>query len=125
MQRRWKLVIAAALILGGAGLVLAGTAPKALDTVTSAAAKPVGASFEVRGVIKAGSVNRSSSESFVVTDGTTNLLVRPETPLPANESGPLDGRVVLISGIVRAGPTGVYLDASSLQIGCPSKYKTA
>jgi cytochrome c-type biogenesis protein CcmE len=127
MRRAVKLVVVAVLLVGAAGLVLAGSAPQATENPTTAVREPLGSYFQIRGIIAPGSVVRGADNgSFLLTDGTTSVLVRAETALPSNASaGPLDSRVVLVAGTLESAGGRLVFDAKSIQVGCPSKYEPA
>jgi cytochrome c-type biogenesis protein CcmE len=125
VKRTAKLLVAAVLALAGAALAFAGTAPKQLSTVSDVVAKPPGTAVELRGTVKAGSLDRNATPAtFVVTDGAADLLVRWSKPLPSGSEGAsLDGRAVVVRGTIVAAPGGRALDATDLQVGCASKYQ--
>ncbi|MGQ0536607.1 MAG: cytochrome c maturation protein CcmE domain-containing protein [Methanobacteriota archaeon] len=62
--------------------------------------------------------------TFVLTDGATRLSVR----LARDASFPVDfadGRITVVTSVLRGDADGPYLEASKLLLGCPSKYEAA
>lgn len=127
VRRRSRVLIAALLAVAGGALAFAGTAPKALATVSDAAAMDSGQHVEVRGTVKVGTVERNATPTtFVVTDGTRDLRVLWDRELPEHEAGgTLEGRIVVVTGTLERAGAALVLRASDIKVGCASKYEAA
>lgn len=126
MQRRTRLLLAALVAVAGGALAFAGTAPKALATVSDAAAMEPGETVELRATVKPGTVEKNATPTtFVVTDGDRDLRVLWDRELPEHEAGgTLEGRLVVVTGVLERGSAGLLLRATDLQVGCASKYES-
>jgi cytochrome c-type biogenesis protein CcmE len=131
VRRGAKLLIVLALVAAGATLAYAGAAPQAYKSVSEAAGDPslVGQEVQVKASVVEGSVARNATpETFRIADGSRELLVRwnPAIPLPDQEAGgTVEGKNVVVAGtLMRDASTGqLYLQASSMSVGCASKYR--
>lgn len=127
MKRRTKVAIAFGVIAAGALLITfnttAQTGPQALGV--SAAKRDAsllsGRELAVRGVVENVTTNGTLVESFVLSEGGEKLLVHYAQPPPDN-FGPSKDVVVYGRLESHMGGFGTRLVATSIQVGCSSKY---
>ena len=127
-----KLLLVLLLILAGGALAYAGAAPEAYRGVADVAADPgafAGREVELKASVVPGSVNRSAAPiTFVLADGAAVLPVEWDAsmPLPDDEAGGgIEGKNVLVRGVVVQGDDGPRLLAREMKVGCASKYRPA
>lgn len=130
MRKGVKLLIVLGLVAAGGALAFAGAAPEGYAGVSDVAAHAEaydGKEVEVKATVLEGSLDREALR-FVVADGEATLPVRWDAavPLPDHEAGgTIEGKNVVVKGVVVADPEGAYLIANAMQVGCASKYRAA
>ena len=76
-----------------------------------------------------GSLQRAATPvTFQIADGARSLEVRwdPAHPLPDHEAGgTIEGKNVVVRGVLAADAGGTYLLAHEMIVGCASKYRPA
>jgi cytochrome c-type biogenesis protein CcmE len=132
VKKAWKLAIVLGLVVGGATLAFAGASPAALKGVTDVARDPAalaGKEIQVKATIAAGSVNRTASPlTFAIEEPGARFPVVWTSPKPIPEEeagGTIEGRTVVVKGIVAQQGGQWVLLASDMQVGCASKYEPA
>jgi cytochrome c-type biogenesis protein CcmE len=127
-----RLLVVLAFLGAGAALAFAGAAPEGYKSVGDVARDPqawAGRDVELKATIVPGSLDRGNGTvTFLAADGAHELLVRwdPALPLPEHEAGgSLDGKSVVVSGVVGLGDEGPFLLARDMKVGCASKYEAA
>lgn len=132
MRKAVKLGLLLALVAAGGALAYAGAMPEGYLGVEQVVAAPhdyAGKGVELKGTVVEGSLNRSGdSIAFLLADGHAQLPVRwdPSQPLPDHEAGgTIEGKNVVVAGVVVQDASGVHLVAKSMQVGCASKYRAA
>lgn len=132
MHRRQKLFIAMGVIAASALLISFNTTaqagPKAMGVAEAKqdhlllAGRPV----SVRGVVENVTTNGTMVDTFILSEGGEKLLVKFGQPPPDNFGPAKD--VVVYGTLVddsASGPSGgfaAHLEATSIQVGCSSKY---
>lgn len=130
MKKAARLGIVLALLAAGGALAFAGAMPEGYRSVGQVVAAPhefEGEELELKATVVEGTLERNATPvRFLVADGTDHLEVRwdPARPLPDHEAGgSIEGRNVVVKGtLVREGDVA-YLLATSMQVGCASKYR--
>lgn len=111
-----RIVLAALVLLGGAGIAVAGASPQSTLTPSQAEDAPLGPA-SVKGMVLA---VEEGNRTFRLTDGNTTLTVRMDRPLPAAIEA---NRSLVARGTLVQGDSGPILEADEIQLGCPSKYQ--
>lgn len=132
MRRVWKVGLLLALVAAGGALAFAGASPEGYLGVAAVATDPAafaGKDVQLKGTVAEGSLARNATPlTFVLTDGGASLPVRwdPARPLPDDEAGgTVEGKNVVVKGVVQTDASGPFLLAREMQVGCASKYRAA
>lgn len=130
MRRVAKLAVVVALVAAGGALALVGALPEGLRSVSDLAADPArfeGREVELKATVLEGSLDRNATPMrFLVGDGSAVLEVRwdPALPLPDHEAGgTIEGKNVVVHGVLRREGDAIFLLANDMQVGCASKYE--
>lgn len=130
VKKATKLLALVLLVACGGALAFAGAQPEGFRSVGEVASDPLawdGREVQLKATVAEGSLDRASEPvTFLVEDGVWRLPVRwdPAHPLPDHEAGgTIEGRSVVVTGVVVVGDDGPYLLANEMQVGCASKYR--
>lgn len=126
MRRTARLSVAFVVLLAGGGLAIVGAMPASFlgvsEVVERQDALIGGEPFTMKGQVKPGSWTEGAS-AFVVTDEKADLPVRLLVGIPENFG---EGRLVVLTGtLARTADGALSFEASTMQVGCPSKYEAA
>lgn len=128
MRPRTRVLILIGVVLVGATLAFAGARPQGFLAVADVAARD-GEVVQMKGTVVEGTLDRTDeAPAFVLSDGLDEIVVRwdPARPLPDPEGGgTIEGRNVVVTGVVVLDESGAHLLASEMQVGCASKYQAA
>jgi cytochrome c-type biogenesis protein CcmE len=130
VRKGTKLLLVVGLVAAGGALAFAGAAPEGYAGVATIAADPAafdGTEVEVKASVVEGSLDRDALR-FLVDDGRGALPVRwdPARPLPDHEAGgTIEGKNVVVKGVVVLEDGAPVLHATDMQVGCASKYRAA
>lgn len=132
MKKGARLLVVLAFVAVGGLLAYAGAAPEGFKSVTEVVRDPAafeGRAVELRATIAVGSLERSGDTvRFLAADDVHELEVRwnPSIPLPEHEAGgTLEGKSVVVSGVLHLTDEGMFLMADDMKVGCASKYEAA
>ena len=130
MKKSAKLVVVLVLVLAGATLAYAGAAPEGYQGVSDVARDPgafAGKGVQLKGSVAEGSVDRANG-TFALVDGATRLAAKwdPSVPFPdAEAGGTIEGKNVIVTGVVTVENGAPVLLAHDMKVGCASKYRAA
>lgn len=132
VRRGPKLLLLLALVGAGGALAYAGAQPEGLAGVRDVLADPAaheGREVQLKASVAEGSLDRAAEPvAFALVDGGLLLRVRwdPAVPLPDHEAGgTIEGKNVVVRGVLLRDEEGPYLLAHEMQVGCASKYRPA
>lgn len=129
MRAPAKVLAAVALLAAGTGIAFAGAAPDEHRTVTDVVADPrlgPGDEVHVKATVAEDSLDRDADPTtFLLEDPRNQLLVRHADPIPLERvDGTLGGRTAVVGGHLDHAGGQLVLEASSLDLGCSSKYRS-
>lgn len=132
MKRSLRIGILVAMLVAGGALAFAGAQPQGFRTVTELLEEPerhAGREVDVKASVAEGSLARNATPvTFDLVDGARTLEVRwdPAHPIPDHEAGgTIEGKSVVVRGLLMSDASGVYLLANQMTVGCASKYRPA
>lgn len=132
MRKAAKLGILLVLLVAGGALAYAGGRPEGYQGVADVLANPgafAGREVELKASVVEGSLNRTADPIvFVIEDGHARIPVEwdPARPLPDQEAGgTIEGKNVVLRGIVVTDAAGTRVLAREMSVGCASKYRPA
>jgi cytochrome c-type biogenesis protein CcmE len=130
-SRALKIVLTAAVILGGAGVLMFSSMADAefykhVEEVMVAPAQWTDKNLKIHGFVEAGSIREeivgtTTKRSFVLESKGKRVAVRHEGPKPDTFRDLAE--VVAKGRLVADGQGGYVLEASELMAKCPSKYQ--
>lgn len=130
MKRGLRIGLLVGVLLAGGLLAFAGAQPQGFLTVAQVAEDPLafmGRDVDVKATVVEGSLVRNATPvRFEIADGAHALEVRwdPARPLPDHEAGgTIEGKSIVVKGRIVTDPTGTYLLAHEMTVGCASKYR--
>lgn len=132
MRKALKAGILVLLLVAGGALAYAGSRPEGYQGVADVVANPgafAGREVQLKASVVPGSLERAADPvAFVIEDGHARLPVQwdPARPLPDQEAGgSIEGKNVVVTGIVVTDASGTHLVARDITVGCASKYRPA
>ncbi len=127
MRPTVKLTLVLVLVTLGAAISLAGADPNPYRTVGEVVTGDATGHVAVKATVVPGSLETTDNTTrFLLTDGTYDLQVVWTQPLPTHEApNGLDGRTVVVEGLLQDDGDTPVLQGTDLQVGCPSKYAPA
>lgn len=111
-----RFIVAAALLVAGTGIAVAGTSPQSALTATKAQQADPGQAV-LKGTV--GTVDAANG-TFTLTDGEASILVEHEVPLPAAIE---PGNSLVTKGAIVHDAGEALFQADEVQVGCPSQYE--
>lgn len=130
MKKGAKLLLLLLLVGAGGALAYAGAMPEGYQAVGDVVLDPArwqGREVGLKATIVPGTLDRAAEPvRFLVGDGAHTLEVRwdPARPLPDHEAGgTIEGRNVVVHGVLMEDENGPFLLARDMQVGCASKYR--
>jgi cytochrome c-type biogenesis protein CcmE len=132
VKRALRIGILVVVLVAGGALAFAGAQPEGFLTVAQVVDDPgahAGREIDVKATVVEGSLVRNATPvTFEIADGARVLQVRwdPAHPIPDHEAGgTIEGKSVVIRGVLVNDASDTYLLAHEMTVGCASKYRPA